>query len=590
MAGKHTFVNALEQNAKNLPGALAVVQGSRYLTFQDLNAQANRIAHGLLDLNIQRGDSIALCLPNSIPFIEVTYGIWKVAGVSVPLNYRFKDEELINVLNNSDSVGAIVEEEFIDSFLRIRSRLPKLKFIIQVGSNDIKNDSILQYDHWLSSQSKNKPGLSWPEQSDDDIGYNIYTGGTTGMPKGISYNEKTMIRTTLEGFSGSVPTILRQISKAKDSTLKPVPGGRFLKSKIGRRLISANATASILTWILLHMPTAYRSGPAKKMAGKLRILIVSPMMHSLGWVLTFTLSKFGATIFLLEGKSFQPEEALKVIEQNQIAILGAIGDATLKPVLAELDRQAYDLSSLQGIFASGMPTSAEVKQRLLQEYMPNCRFMDFIGSSELTGMAFRFYTKHDNEFSKSSFPVNDRIMILDPMEGKPVTPGEVGELARRTDNLPNGYYKDPEKTKKLIRYYHGQSWLMSGDLAKLDNDGTFHFVGRGSECINTGGEKVYPEEVESILHKIPGVKMAGITATPDEKWGEVVTAVIQIHEGHELNEQQVIDYTLDKISGYKRPRRVIFVQQFPITLIGKPHYRALRELASQTTSTQEETA
>ncbi len=589
MAGKHTFVHALEQNAKNLPGALAVVQGARYLTFQDLNAQANRIANGLLRLGIQRESSIALCLTNSIPFIESTYGIWKVAGVSVPLNYRFKDEELINVLDNSDSVGVIVEEEFVDAFLRIRSRLLKLKFVIQVGGQPRSRD-ILSYDTWLRSQPKNKPTLIWPEQSDNDIGYNIYTGGTTGMPKGISYNEKAMIRSTLEGFSGSVPTILQQISQAKDTTLDAVPGGAFLKSGIGRRLLAAQSTASIVKWLLLHMPTQYRSRPAKLMAGKLRVLIVSPMMHSLGWVLTFNLSKFGATIFLLEEKSYRPEEALSIIENNHIAILGAIGDATLKPLLTTLDKQRYDLSSLQGIFASGMPTSAEVKQRLLQEYMPNCRFMDFIGGSELTGMAFRFYTKHDTEFSKSSFPVNDRVMILDPTTGLPVAPGEIGELARRTDNLPNGYYKDPEKTRKLIRYYHNQSWLMSGDLAQLDADGTFHFVGRGSECINTGGEKVYPEEVENLLIQLPGVKMAGITATPDDRWGELVTAVIQLDEHKNLSEQQIIDFTQDKISGYKRPKRVIFVDEFPTTLIGKPHYRALRELAAQTAITQQETA
>lgn len=507
-----------------------------------------------------------------------------------PLNYRFMDEELINVLDNSDSVGAIVEAEFIDCFLRIKAHLPKLKFIIQVGGQQSKHASLLHYDHWLKTQSKSKPKLTWPEQSDNDIGYNIYTGGTTGMPKGISYNEKTMVRSTMEGFSGSVPTVLKQISQAKDSTLEQVPGGWFLKSKTGRKLMAANSTATLVRWILLHIPTSYRPGPAKMMAGKLRILIVSPMMHSLGWVLTFVPAKFGATTFLLEGKSFHPEEALKTIAQNQISILGAIGDATLKPLLASLDQQPYDLSSLQGIFASGMPSSAEVKRRLLQEYMPNCRFMDFIGGSELTGMAFRFYTKHDTEFNKSSFPVNDRIMILNPETGKPVATGEVGEMARRTDNLPNGYYKDPEKTKKLIRHYHGQTWLMSGDLAELDENGTFHFVGRGSECINTGGEKVYPEEVENILLKMPGIKTVGITATPDEQWGELVTAIIQTDTDLELTEEEIIAYTKDKISGYKRPRRVIFVEEFPTTLIGKPHYRALRELAKQSVATRLETS
>lgn len=181
-------------------------------------------------------------------------------------------------------------------------------------------------------------------------------------------------------------------------------------------------------------------------------------------------------------------------------------------------------------------------------------------------------------------------MILNPETGKPVAPGKVDEMARRTNNLPNGYYKDPEKTKKLIRHYHGQAWLMGGDLAELDENGTFYFVGKGSECINTGGEKVYPEEVENILLKMPNAKTAGITATPDVKWGKLVTTVIQADAGLKLTEEDIIAYTKDKISGYKRPRRVIFVEEFPTTLIGKPHYRALRELAKQSVATTLETS
>lgn len=583
MAGKSTIVHALEQNAKYIPSALAIQQGRRAISFHQLNTRANKLGSSLLSLGIQRGERIALGLTNSIEFIESTYGIWKCACVSVPLNYRFMDAELIHVLNNSDSVGAIIEATFLETFLRIKPQLPQLGFLLVVGDIDSKpSKQVFNYAHTLAKHSTEKPRLPWNEQSDNDIGYNIYTGGTTGMPKGISYNEKAMTASTLEAFSASAPALLKEISQAGEAMLLPVPGGRFLNSRLGRKIVGARLTGTLARKLLANASTSYKAFIAKKMSGKLKILIVSPMMRSLGWVLAFTLPKMGGAIYLLEDKSYHPSEALRLIEENQINILGAIGDATLKPMLAELDSRNYDISCLQGIFASGMPTSAEVKRNLLKKHMPNTRFMDFIGGSELTGMAFKFYTANDTEFDKACFPVTDLVKIINSDTGKTVQPGEVGELARRTNNLPNGYYNDPEKTAKLIRSFNGETWLMSGDLAQLNSNGTFQFVGRGSECINTGGEKVYPEEVENLLIGMDGIKTVGLTATPDATWGELVTAVVELEPGATLSEAAIISYTEAKIAGYKRPKRVIFTDDFPTTLIGKPHYKALRELAKST--------
>jgi len=580
MAGKHTFVNALEKNSKYIGDQLAVVQGQRSRTFKALDDRANQLGRVLASLSIQREERIALGLTNSIEFVESTYGAWKCACISVPLNYRFMDDELVHVLTNSDSVAAIIEQEYFDTFLRIQSRVPQLRFLLVVGdipTNTAQN--IYNYEQLINLQCTEKPALGWKEQTDQDIGYNIYTGGTTGMPKGISYNEKAMIKSTIEAFSSALPNQLKALSKASPESLGSSRTGKLLASPLARKLLGAQRTARIARWVLERIPLSYNRFAAQQVSGALRVLVVSPMMHSLGWVLSFSLPKLGATLYLLESNSYDSQEALAVMQRHKINFLGAIGDATLKPLLNELNRNPYDLSELRGIFASGMPTSAAVKEALLKKHMLNTLFIDFIGGSELTGMAFKIYTSKDTEFNKASFPVTDRIMIVNSQTGKPVAPGEIGELARRTDNLPNGYYKDQEKTDQLIQTFQGQSWLMSGDLAQLDERGFFHFVGRGSECINTGGEKVYPEEVENLLRQISGIKEVGLTATPSNQWGELVTAVVQLQDASELTAQQIIDFTQGKISGYKRPKRVIFTDQFPITLIGKPHYRALRELA-----------
>lgn len=576
MAGNYTFVDALERNARAIGGALALVQGRRLRTYRDLDRRANQIGHAYLELGLKRGERIALALTNGIEFVECTYGGWKDALVSVPINYRFMDAELIHVLDNSDSVGVVLEDQFLETFERIRLKLPKLRFLLVVGETPSDpTRQIFNFEEFIGRQPDTKPRLPWPEQSNEDTGYNIYTGGTTGLPKGISYGEKAMLRTAVEGLSSFVPNLLRRTSRDESAQL---PGGQLT-----RRLLQAQVTARSLQWALEHAPLGNNGLLPRWIQGRARALVVSPMMHSVGWGVSHALTKVGGTVYILEGKSYDPEEAYDLIRDHHINFLAAIGDATLKPLLHVLDeRGAEPIRHLSMIGSVGMPAAAEVKERLLKAHLPDSTFVDILGGSEITGISFQIYTTRDTVFNKVTFPVSERNLIIDPETGVPVKPGEVGELARRTNVPPQGYYKDPEKTAKLIRQFNGQTWLMSGDLARLDDDGeTFTFVGRGSECINTGGEKVYPDEVETVIKHLEGVEMVGVTATPDEKYGELVTAVIKTAPEAQLSSQDVIEFCKDKIAGYKRPRKVIFVDEFPTTLIGKPHYKGLRELAKR---------
>ena len=593
MAGKHTFVNSLEQNAKVIPGSAALVQGTRLLTYKDLDNRANQLAHAFLKLGVQRSDRVAIALTNCAEFLECTYGLWKCANISVPLNYRFQDEEWIYVVDNSDCVGIVVEQQFLPLLLRIKDCLPKLKFCLVLGDEPGNTTSqIYNYTEFVGQQPEQKPTLIWAEQSDNDIGYNIYTGGTTGMPKGISYNEKAMLKTGLEAGASSIPRALKNMADGDEAPLTFVPGGGFFNTETGRNILRSSRTAKIATWLVERLPVSYNKTLPKKISGNAKALVVSPLMHSVGWGVAHGLTRMGGTVFLLSGEHYDPKEALGLIQQNKINFLAAIGDATLKPIVQELEKGQitsagnkveYDITSLKTIGAVGMPTSPEVKEVLLKQFLTDGTFVDVIGGSEMTGMGITVYTAKDTEFNKASFPTSERMKIINSETGVPVKPGEIGELARRTSILPNGYYKDQEKTEKLIRHFNGETWLMSGDLALLDDKDFFHFVGRGSECINTGGEKVYPEEVENILSKMDGVKIVGLTATPDDRLGELVTAIIELEDNVELSEDHVMEYTKGKISGYKRPRRVIFTDEFPRTLVGKPHYKALREMAKQKT-------
>ncbi|MBV1871616.1 MAG: AMP-binding protein [Gammaproteobacteria bacterium] len=582
MAGRYTSVYALEKNAIHIPGTAALVQGNHVTTYRDLDEKANQVGRTLIKLGVERGDRFTIALTNCTEFVESTFGAWKLASITVPLNYRFMDDELVSVVDSSDSVGIVLEDAFLETFTRIWPRLPKVKFLLVVGDTPTDQDQrIYNYAELVASQAMTKPTLAWAEQGDHDVGYNIYTGGTTGMPKGISYNERALLETMREGLIGGISKMLTGLGDAPEDELKGYPAGRLLATNLGRRLLKSSRTHSAARTAIKYAPLSYNKAIALRMSGSARGLVVSPMMHSVGWGVAHALPRVGGTVYMLEGSSFDPKEALDIMEKNNLSFIAAIGDATLKPLLAELDKNPRSLPYWTTVAAVGMPTSPEVKEGLLKRHLPHATFIDCIGGSELTGMAITTYTAKDTNFGKASFPTTESVLIIDPKTGVSVKAGEIGELARKTKILPNGYYKDPEKTKQLIREINGETWVMSGDLAMLDENGTFHFAGRGSECINTGGEKVYPEEVENLIKKMDGIEMVGLTATPDDKYGELVTAVIELKKGVDLREEDIINYTKGKISGYKRPRRVIFTDEFPRTLIGKPHYKALRDLAKQ---------
>ncbi len=584
MAGNCTFIHGLEKNAKLIPNAVAISQGNRYLTYKDLDQRANQLGKALLRLGVGRGERVSIALTNSFEFLESTFGAWKLAAITIPLNYRFMDEELIHVLDNSDSVGVILNAEYLEIFQRIWPRLPNIRFLLVVGECEPDpQNNIYQYDTLLKQFSGNKPKLAWKEQGNEDTGYNIYTGGTTGMPKGISYTEKGFTKTVVEALGSNAPDLLQRVADAPDHLLRLLPGGRIISSRLGRAFLRLPLWGKLGAKGAKYAPASYNRFLAKMLAGDVRVLLVSPLMHAWAWAISANLIKLGGTVFLLNSDHYDVEEALGLISKNKIRAIAAIGDSTLKPILAELDTQPdkYSLDTLNVIIASGMPTSPEVKEGLLKRHLNHTILLDVLISSEITHGAATIYTSADTNFNKAVFKVTERIQVLNSDTGEPVSVGEVGEVARQTDVVPQGYYKDPEKTKKLIREFNGKTWLMSGDLAELREDGSFSFVGRGSECINTGGEKVYPEEVENLIRQMDAVEIVGITATPDEKFGEAVTAVIQLKAGSRLTEQQVIEFTKGKISGYKCPRRILFVKEFPTTLIGKPHYKALRELAKQ---------
>jgi fatty-acyl-CoA synthase len=310
------------------------------------------------------------------------------------------------------------------------------------------------------------------------------------------------------------------------------------------------------------------------------------MIHGAAWVNAVEYQMMGSSIhFLPTEERFIGEEMAETIEREKINIILMVGDAVAKPMLEALEKGDYDTSSVWLILQMGAIMTAPVKRRIVKA-IPSTFIGDLYSGTEMWASALQTYTASDTEeeIEKMSFKLTPDIRVVnEPKDGTlvDVKPGEVGEVITHSDlRFDANYYKEAEKSKKTFRTIDGKQWIFTGDMGSITEDGdSFYLLGRGSQCINTGGEKVYIEEVEEQVETNPKVKKAAIVGVPDERWGEAVTALIQLKEGKEAREDEVKDFCRDKIAGYKIPKHVIFVDEVPVGVTGKCEYKKAKEIA-----------
>jgi fatty-acyl-CoA synthase len=303
-----------------------------------------------------------------------------------------------------------------------------------------------------------------------------------------------------------------------------------------------------------------------------------PLMHGTGLFITLTTLSGGGTVVLIDDAGLDPPRVWAEVERNAVQVLTIVGDVFARPLLAALDAEPerWDLSSLRAITSSGVTWSPETKAGLLR-HVPKVTLFDSLGASE--GMASRQAATADAEIKPARFAVSDRVKVFREGTDEEVTPGsdEIGLLAVG-GRIPLGYWRDPDKTAQTFRVIGGRRYSLAGDYAQVDPDGTIRLLGRGSACINTGGEKVYPEEVELTLRKHPGVFDCVVVGVPDERFGEIVVALVQVTDGHYLDEGELEAWCRRKLAGYKKPRRFLFLDSLDRNAAGKANYRVLRQL------------
>ncbi len=521
-----------EHTADAVPDRTALICGDRSVTFAELDARANRLAHHLASNGIGERDHIAVYSLNSIEYVEAMLAAYKLRAVPINVNYRYEDEELAYLFDNADVVAVVYQASYAGRIAAVSERVSTLRHLIEIpdGTEPPVDTGAVGYEDALAGHSEER---GFGPRDDGDL-YILYTGGTTGMPKGVMWRHEDVWRALGGGIdfvTGERITDEYHLSKVAVEEVPPVG------------------------------------------------LVLAPLMHGAAqWGTLGGLFK-GVTNVLLP--RFDPHLVWGAVEQYGIAVVTITGDAMAVPLIDAMTERDYDLSSLVAISSTAAVFSPVVKRKLF-DLLPNLFISEAVGSSEGGFNGMRVLTADSDleppEDSGGLLTVTPgpNTVVIDE-DNVPVQPGEVGRLARG-GNIPIGYYKDPEKTAATFLEVQGTRHSVPGDHARVELDGTITLLGRGSQCINSGGEKIHPEEVESVLKAHDSVVDVLVVGVEDERWGQRVAALVQPRAGAEPTLEDLAAFTQTKLASYKAPREVHLVDEMPRQPSGKPDYKRARAM------------
>ena len=527
-----------EAVADRIPDHLVLVQGQVRRTYREFEQRASQLAAALADMGLEPDGKVAIYMTNCPEYKEAEFATAKQRGVSVSVNFRYLDDELVYLLDNADAEILIYHRRFAERVWAVRERLPQMRHLIEVddGAPCESVPKAKDYEFLIGSHA---PAPRIPRQEDDMV--LVYTGGTTGVPKGVIFTQAASLRFTTVGY---------------EFYGLPQPGNAGALVEAASNLARQG-----------HAPVS---------------LVCAPFMHSVGSTLGHTMTVFmGGTVIMLEGASFDPAEAWRLVERESVTQIVLVGDAIGRPLLDELDRASadgcpYDISSMQLMASSGVMWSREVKRGLLRHH--DMRLIDFFGSSE-GGMGMSVATRAELP-DTAVFVARRNVRLLDDDDAEiPWGSGKPGRIAA-TGDIPHGYYKDAEKTAATFKSLNGVLYSIPGDYAKIDAEGRITMLGRGTACINTGGEKVFAEEVEEAIKRHPAVYDCLVVGIPDPRFGARVAAVVAPLPDTMINEAELQDSVAEQLADFKVPRTITIVDTIPRAANGKADYRWALERAA----------
>jgi len=494
-----------------------IFEGKKY-SFADLSQRVNRLANALLGLGIEKGDRVAILQVNCNQYVEAYYAAAKIGAIFVPLNFRAKQDELVHMLNHSESNVLFVGQRYLEMVNEMRPELPLVKHYISL---DGKQEGMLDYEELLASASDEEV---FTDIADEDITMLMYTAGTTGLPKGVPLIHNSFSIYLLENVTPADPEI---------------------------------EETNLLTM---------------------------PLYHVAGIQAMLAATYGGRTLAMM--RQFDVDEWLETVQREK-ANRAMLVPTMLKRVIDHPDFDKYDLSSLKVVTYGAAPMPFEVIKKAI-EVLPGVNFINAFGQTEtastITTLSPEDHVIEGTEEEKekklsrltSSIgrPMSDIEMKIVGEEGNDLPLGEVGEIVARGPRVMSGYWKDAEKTAKVLTK---DGWLRTGDMGYMDEEGYFYLAARADDLIIRGGENISPEEVENALYSHPAVEEAAVIGVPDPEWGQQPRAIVVLKKGKKASPDELIEYCRERLSSFKRPRSVVFIDELPRTSTGKVLKRVLRE-------------
>jgi acyl-CoA synthetase (AMP-forming)/AMP-acid ligase II len=526
--------------ARHIPDREAILWRDKRITYADLAARSRRVGRALLRLGLgcrteraalqpwESGhDHVAIYCYNGNEFVEAMYGAWRARAAFVNVNYRYVADELRYVLTTSDSRAIVYHAAFAPLLAEVRAQVPSLRHLIQVrdDSGNALLPGAVDYEDWLAAESDAPLDLPY---SADDL-YVLFTGGTTGMPKGVLWRHEDVF---FNGLGGHVPGFERLDTEEK---------------------------------LLAHVTSGLGG----------RFLVLPPFMHGAGqWAAFNTFHRGGTVVLPDETKRLDAHAAWRAIERHQVDQLSIVGDAFARPLLAALHEGSYDVSTVRVLSSTAAVLSLSVKQELADRLPPGTMFVESVGASE-AGLQAMSWDAGSGERGLPTYQLRDNSVVLAADRTRTLDPSnteEVGWIATR-GHLPLGYLGDPERTRQMFPTLGGVRYCLGGDRARWAADGRLLFLGRESACINTGGEKVYVEEVERIVKSHPAVYDALVVGVPSPRWGQQVTAVVSLKPGAAApSVAELRAHCAGQLADYKIPRAVCAAPEIVRSPSGKPDY------------------
>ncbi len=523
-----------------VPDREAIVHGSTRLTYKELDARSNKAANALKKLGIKKGSHVGIYAFNCVEWLEIMLGAYKLCAIPININYRYVEEELKYLIENADMEAIFYHKQFSRKLENIKGQLPLLKSFICINDHSDDEDAIeesFEFENLIINEDESRLKV---QRSGDDQ-YILYTGGTTGMPKGVVWRMEDVLMT----LGGGIDAVTGEKYKTPEE---------FADKCFQDQTIA---------------------------------LALAPFMHGGAQWQSFNAFFSGWKLIINDQISFDADYIWEVVAKEKVMNLTIMGDAMGRPLCDALPKaieKGLDLSSLFVLSSTASVFSATIKDTIL-EFLPNLFLIDAVGSSETGATGVNIHTKDGKlkdsgggpKFTKPEF---SEILNLDTKEIIPPSDTQtIGYLARK-GHVPLAYYKDEEKSKKTFIEVNGERYSIPGDMAKYEADGQMTLLGRGSVSINSGGEKIFPEEVEMALKAHPNIFDCLVVGVKDDRWGQKVVAVIQRREDIEMSLEEIKEVASKYIASYKMPKAIVFSELIERAPSGKPNYQWAQQYAN----------